>query len=259
MDSRRRGIGKEFKRDRALGIVVRRALVTGGSRGLGLAICQRLFDEGWHVVTASRRLSAELNALITTSGGRVEHYAVDLGNADAVSRLSVHAKLLDGIDAFISNAGVGTEGLLTLTSDEAIQECVQVNLLAPMLLAREVLKGMLTGGGSLVFISSIAARTGFSGLAIYGAAKGGLLAFSRAVAREYGERGIRSNVILPGFLQTEMNRSLSDRDRARITKRVALKRLGGVEDVVGCVSFLLSEQARYITGAEFVVDGGMTA
>jgi 3-oxoacyl-[acyl-carrier protein] reductase len=118
---------------------------------------------------------------------------------------------------------------------------------------------MLTRGGTLLFVSSVAARTGLSGLAAYSAAKGGLVSFSRTLAREYGQRGIRSNVILPGFIDTEMSKSLSEADRARVTRRTAAQRLGKVDDVVGSVSFLLSDEARYITGAEFVVDGGLTA
>ena len=129
-----------------------------------------------------------------------------------------------------------------------------------MLLAREAIKGMLThGGGSLIFIASVAARTGFSGLAVYGAAKGGLVSFSRALAREYGKRGIRSNAVLPGFLETEMSQSLPVAKRDRIVGRTALKRLGAAHDVAGVVTFLLSEQARYVTGTEIVVDGGLTA
>ena len=131
--------------------------------------------------------------------------------------------------------------------------------MANLFLAREVIKGMLERGGSLVFISSVAARTGFSGLAVYSATKGALVSLSRAIAREYGERGIRSNCILPGFLETDMNQDVDAETRARLARRTALKRLGQPEDVVGCVSFLISDAARYLTGAEIVVDGGMTA
>ncbi len=237
---------------------MKRALVTGGSRGLGLAICRRLLTDGWRVVTASRQLSPELTELMAASEGQLEHCCVDLAEPASTRQLSEQARLLDGVDAFVANAAVGTEGLLTLTSEREIRASIEVNLLAPMLLTREVLKGMLAGGGgSLVFISSVAARTGLSGLASYSAAKGGLVSFSRALAREYGERGIRSNVVLPGFLETDMSRSLPKEKREQVARRTALKRLGQPDDIVGCVSFLLSEEARWVTGAEFVVDGGM--
>jgi 3-oxoacyl-[acyl-carrier protein] reductase len=165
------------------------------------------------------------------------------------------------MDAFIANAAIGTEGLLTLTSESDLRGCVELNLTSVMLLAREILKGMLArgSGGSLLFISSIAARTGFPGLSVYGATKGALLAFSRALAREYGGRGIRSNCVLPGFLETEMSATLPETARDRLKRRTPLNRLGQVEDVAGLVSFLLSDEARHVTGSEYIVDGGMTA
>jgi 3-oxoacyl-[acyl-carrier protein] reductase len=238
---------------------VKRVLVTGGSRGLGLGICRRLLRDDFHVITASRRVSKELEALIGSYPKQIEHHQVDFADPRACSTLSKAARLLDGIDGFVANAAIGTEGLLTLTSESAIHECVQVNLLAPMLLAREVIKGMLARGGSLVFIASVAATTAFSGLTAYSATKGGLVSFSRALAREYGERGIRSNAVLPGFLDTEMSATLGAQDRERVVRRTALKRLGTVEDVVDTVAFLLSDSARYITGTEIMIDGGLTA
>ncbi|MBI4326076.1 MAG: SDR family oxidoreductase [Chloroflexi bacterium] len=238
---------------------MKRILVTGGSRGLGLAICRRLLTEGHHIISASRRLSPELSELRSEHSDRLEFFAVDFADKDAAAQLSISARLLEGVDAFVANAAIGTEGLLTLTSNSAVEECIQVNLVAPLLLAREVIKGMLTRGGSLVFISSVAAQTGFAGLTVYSATKGALVSFSRSLAREYGERGIRSNCILPGFLETEMSQSLGEEDRARLRRRIALKRLGQVQDVVGGVSFLISDEARYVTGTEMVIDGGLSA
>jgi 3-oxoacyl-[acyl-carrier protein] reductase len=118
---------------------------------------------------------------------------------------------------------------------------------------------MLTRGGSLVFIASIAARTGFSGLAAYGATKAGLVGFSRGLAREYGSRNIRSNCILPGFLATDMTASLDAPRQSQLQRRTPLGRLGDPSDVVGSVRFLLSDAARHITGTEVTIDGGMTA
>jgi len=237
----------------------KRILVTGGSRGLGLAICQCLLADGLEVITASRRPSPQLTALRSSYPRQLEYYTIDFADVTAASTLAQSARLLEGVDGFVANAAIGTEGLLTLTSECALRECVQVNLTAPMLLAREVIKGMLNRGGSLVFIASVAARTGLSGLAAYSATKGGLVSFSRALAREYGSKGIRSNAVLPGFLETEMSDSLGEEDRQRLTRRTALKRLGTVEDVVSVVTFLLSDAARYVTGTEVVVDGGLTA
>jgi 3-oxoacyl-[acyl-carrier protein] reductase len=238
---------------------LKRILLTGGSRGLGLAICHRLLADGYYVISTSRIVSPELADLLGKHPETLEHHTVDFAEANAATKLSKAARLIDGLDGFVANAAIGTEGLLTLSSEAAIKECVQVNLTAPMLLAREVIKGMLNGGGSLVFISSVAARTGLSGLAAYSATKGGLISFSRALAREYGEKGIRSNTILPGYIETEMSQGVGGEERQRLARRTALKRLGNVDDMVGAVSFLLSDHARYITGTELVVDGGMTA
>lgn len=238
---------------------MKRALLTGGSRGLGLAVCRRLLGDGWDVTTGSRRLSPELEVLLRQHPERLRHHPVDFSDAVSVETFARQAGALAGFQAYVANAAIGTEGLLTLMSDRVVRECVEVNLIAPMVLARQVVKGMLPGGGSLVFVSSVAARTGLTGLTAYAATKGGLVSFSRALAREYGERGIRSNCVLPGFLETEMSASLGGDQRERLARRTALKRLGSSEDVVGAIVWLLADEARYVTGTEVVVDGGMSA
>ncbi|MBE7502942.1 MAG: SDR family oxidoreductase [Verrucomicrobiales bacterium] len=238
---------------------MKRVLITGGSRGLGLALCRKLLDEQWHVLTTARRATDAVRELQAQYAGRFEFWEADLAEAEEVQRLCVAARVLEGLDGFVANAALGTEGLLTLTSEPVMRQTLDVNLLAPMLLAKQVVKGMLPRGGSLVFVSSVAAVTGLSGLTVYGATKGALVAFSRAVAREYGERGIRSNCVLPGFLETEMSASLEEAQRVRLRRRTALGRLGQVEDVVGAVSFLLSPAAAFVTGTELIVDGGMRA
>lgn len=238
---------------------MKRVLITGGSRGLGLALCQRLLAEGWEVLTVSRQRSAGLVELAEQAPGRLRHFTHDLAAPGAVAALTKEARLLEGVDALVANAAVGTEGLLTLLGEEAIRRTFEVNVMATILLTRQVVKGMLARGGNLVFISSIAARTGFSGLSVYAATKGALVGFSRSLAREYGAKGIRSNCVLPGFLETDMSAILPAAQRERLARRAALGRLGTVHDVVGTVSFLLSEDSRFITGTEFVVDGGSTA
>lgn len=238
---------------------MKRVLVTGGSRGLGLAICERLLRDDWQVVTTSRHMTPAIKRLGETHPGCFEHVAADLASPEGRERVCGSARVLDGLDGFVANAAIGTEGLLTLLSEPAIRECVEVNLVATVLLTRQVVKGMLSRGGSLVFISSVAARTGFSGLSVYAATKGALASFSRTVAREYGERGIRANCLLPGFLETEMSATLSAANQERIRRRTALRRLGAVDEVVGAVSFLLSEEARYITGSELTIDGGLAS
>ncbi len=238
---------------------MKRALVTGGSRGLGLAICTSLLEEDWQVVTTARTRTEAVEGLGKRFRGRFEFIECNLAEPAGVARFCEQAHVLEGLDGFVANAALGTEGLLTLTPEEAIQRTLSVNLLAPILLARQVVKGMLPKGGSLVFISSVAALTGLAGLTVYGATKGGLVSFSRALAREYGERGIRSNCVLPGFLETDMSASLAETQRERLRRRTALGRLGRVEDVLGAVRYLLSDASAFVTGSEIVVDGGMRA
>jgi 3-oxoacyl-[acyl-carrier protein] reductase len=238
---------------------MRRLVLTGATRGLGLEICRRLLLQGDQVVTCGREFSAELNRLKSMFGTRLEFHRIDFSSTNAVKQFGIEANLAAGVDGFVANAGIGTEGLLALTPTAAIEQSLQVNLVAPILLTREIIKGMLPKGGSIVFISSVAARTGFAGLSVYAAAKGGLLAFSRVIAREYGRRGIRSNCLLPGFLETNMTRGLPMDHRSRLRNRTALRRLGQVTDVAGAVLFLLSQEAAYVTGMEMVVDGGMIA
>jgi len=236
-----------------------RVFLTGASRGLGLALAESLLEDGWDVVGTARKVTPGFEALGERYPGRLEFHAADLSDPGDVERLAGRAALVQGYDAFISNAGIGMDGLVTLLSPGAIQTGVQVNLLAPMLLARVAIKGMLARGGSVVFVASVAARTGFSGLAAYGATKAALVGFSRGLAREYGSRNIRSNCILPGFLATEMTASLDERRQSQLRRRTPLGRLGDPGDVVGAVRFLLSAGGRHVTGTEITVDGGMTA
>lgn len=236
-----------------------RILVTGGSRGLGLAICRRLAEAGHQVAAVSRKGSPELDRLADQFPGQIENCRADLSKPEEIERLCEQARARDGLAGFVANAAIGTEGLLTLTSRARIEECLQLNLASVILLVREVIKGMLNGGGSLVFISSVTAARGYSGLSVYSATKGALVSFSRSLAREYGGRNIRSNCVLPGFLETEMTATLEPEERRRIERRTALKRLGQPDDIAGAVAFLLSDQARFITGTELVIDGGLTA
>lgn len=234
------------------------AFVSGGSRGLGLEICRRLLTKGWRVWTCSRSRTESIERLEIEHGARFSHVEMDLQDAGFLTNLRELQDCVGAFDAVVANAGIGGDGSLTLMSEASIRRVIEVNLVSTILLSRELIKGMLASRrtGAFVFISSIAAKRGYSGLSVYSATKSGICGFSRTLAREYGKRGIRSNVVLPGFLETEMTGGLSEEARERIKRRSALGRLGSAEDVAGAVEFLLSDEGRFVTGAEWALDGG---
>lgn len=235
--------------------------MTGGSRGLGKDICEMLLKSEASVITTARNASPEIKELIQRFGKRFEFIPCDLSDKKQLENFLNEARLLQHpVDGLVANAAMGIEGLLTMLSTDEIQHSLQLNLHATILAAQAVLKGMLAHerSGSLVFISSVCAHRGFKGLSVYAAAKAGLCGLSKGIAREYGSRGIRSNAILPGFLQTEMTQGLNASQLESIRKRTSRKRLGKTSDVTQTVLHLLSDESLYITGSEVVIDGGLT-
>ena len=161
------------------------------------------------------------------------------------------------IDGLINNAGIAHDRVLALTTDQQIDQMLQINLRASIVLARECSRLMLAqNSGSIVNISSIIAHRGFSGLATYAATKAGMLGLTRSLARELGPRQIRVNAVAPGYLETDMSSGLDDHQKQQIIRRTPLGRLGTVHDVVPLVEFLLSPASQHITGQVFTVDGG---
>ncbi|MBB4394525.1 MULTISPECIES: SDR family NAD(P)-dependent oxidoreductase [unclassified Bradyrhizobium] len=236
-------------------------LVTGGSRGIGLAIGKRLSGAGYNVVAAARRESEELKAAIAGSEGRLHFRACDLAVIDAIPAF---AKLVR--DEFgptyglVNNAGLGTEGLLATMHNSEIEALVQLNVLSPIILTKYVARQMMAdGAGRIVNISSIIATTGYNGLSVYGATKAAATGFTRSLAREVGKLGITVNAIAPGFIDTELTHNLSDEARKRIAGRSALRRLPETDDVARMVEYLLGEGGRNVTGTVFTVDAGNTA
>jgi 3-oxoacyl-[acyl-carrier protein] reductase len=155
---------------------------------------------------------------------------------------------------------MSTHGVLALTPDAQIEQVVRLNTLSPMVLTKYVVRSMMAeGGGRIVNISSITASTGYSRLSVYAATKASLVGFTRSLAREVGRMGVNVNAVAPGFVVTEMTRSLTDEQRQQIERRSALKRLAEADDVADAVHFLLSDQSRNITGTVITVDAGNTA
>lgn len=235
-------------------------LISGGSRGLGLAIVERLLTRGDAVATFSRSGSPALDAIAATHADRLLAGRVDAADAAAIRGfVDTAAARFGRIDHCIANAAVAHEGVLAVTSDAAIDDMLAVNLKGSIVLVRECVRQMLVQpatASSITVISSVVASRGSPGLAVYAATKAGLEGFARNLARELGPRGIRVNAVAPGFLETELSASLTPEHRGRIARRTALGRLGRPADVVGAVEFLTSPAASFITGQVIAIDGG---
>lgn len=241
---------------------MRNVIVTGASRGLGLAITRRLVAEGFRVIAVARRESDALRGEIEAAPpGALAFAPFDLAEIDALPGFVAALKKQHGAPyGLINNAGLGTEGLLANMHNSQIEELLRINVTAPIILTKYVVRQMMAGGGGrVVNISSIIASTGYNGLSAYGASKAALIGFTKSLAREVGRLGITVNAVAPGFIATEMTAGLQDDDRARIAARAALRRLAQPADVANAVSYLLADNAHNITGTVLTVDAGATA
>jgi 3-oxoacyl-[acyl-carrier protein] reductase len=244
---------------------VRNVIVTGGSRGLGLAMVRTLAGAGFCSIAVARSLSAELSeaqqAAQQAGAGAIEFRACDLSDLTQISSL-VRALRADfgPIYGLVNNAGLGTSGMLGNMRDQDIQRLIQLNTLSPIILTKYVVRGMMVQKeGRIVNISSIVANTGYSGLAVYSATKAALIGFTRSLAREVGQLGITVNALAPGFISTEMTQELQESQRQQIARRSALKRMPDPIDVARSVEFLLGDAGRNITGTTITIDAGNTA
>ena len=240
-------------------------VVTGGSRGIGLAISGRLAAAGYNVIAVARRESDELRAaigdVVKQGRGGLHFRAFDLSEVDAIP--SFVKGLRDEVGAIyglVNNAGIGTEGLLATMHNSEIEALVRLNITSPIVLTKYIVRHMMAdGGGRIVNMSSIIATTGYNGLSVYGATKAAASGFTRSLAREVGKLGITVNAIAPGFVDTELTQTLSEDQRKRIAGRSALRRLPETDDVARMVEYLLGDGGRNITGSVLTIDAGNTA
>ncbi|BBD80236.1 3-oxoacyl-ACP reductase FabG [Aerosticca soli] len=235
------------------------ALVTGASRGIGAAIADELAAQGARVIgtaTSDAGAAAITHRLATHSGqGRV----LDVTDGAAVDALleSV-ARELGSVSILVNNAGITRDQLLLRMKDEDWQAVIDTNLTSVYRTSKAVLRGMMKARkGRIVSIASVIGLTGNPGQANYAAAKAGIIAFSKSLAREVGSRGITVNVVAPGFIDTDMTRALGEAQREALLGQIALGRLGEAADVARAVAFLASPAAAYITGETLHVNGGM--
>lgn len=241
---------------------MRNILISGGTRGVGLAIARKLVDDGHRVFALGRKESADLAASIAQfPSGALNFVPFDLANVDVIPDLVREMKVAHGpLYGLVNNAALGTEGLLSNMHNSDIERLVKLNTVSPIILTKYAVRAMMTAGtGRIVNISSIIGFTGYSGLSVYGATKASMLGFTRSLAREVGRLGVTVNAVAPGFMDTEMTASMNDEQRGKIAKRSALQRLVEVEDVANAVSYLMSDAAKNVTGTTLTIDAGNTA
>ncbi|MGD9985294.1 3-oxoacyl-ACP reductase FabG [Pseudonocardia sp.] len=230
----------------------RSVLVTGGNRGIGLAIAKAFAAQGDQVAVTYRSSADGLpDDLLPVQ--------CDVTDAEAVDRAFTEVEEKHGnVAVLVSNAGITDDGLLMRMSEDSFTRVVDANLTAAYRVAKRASRGMLRAkGGRMIFVSSVVGLLGSAGQVNYAASKAGLVGLARSVARELGSRGITANVVAPGFVDTDMTRALPDARRAEIVAQVPLGRYAAVEEVASAVTWLGSEHAGYVTGAVIPVDGGL--
>jgi 3-oxoacyl-[acyl-carrier protein] reductase len=238
----------------------RTALVTGASRGIGLAIAMRLAAQGAHVVAAARGDHANATAeAIRKAGGSADAASVDVADAAQSEPFVADALGRRGrIDILVNNAGITRDQLMLRLKREDWDAVIATNLTAAYALTQAVLKPMIRQKqGRIVCISSVVGQAGNAGQANYAASKAGLIGFAKSVALEVASRNITVNVVAPGMIETDMTRALTDTARDEWAAKIPLRRLGTPDDVAAAVCFLASDEAAYITGQVLAVNGGM--
>jgi 3-oxoacyl-[acyl-carrier protein] reductase len=243
---------------------MRRVIVTGGSRGLGLGIVRRLICEGYSAIAVARqmndRLASTMEQAERSRPGSLHFVPFDLADVQAIPGLvKTLRKDLGPIYGLVNNAAQGTDGALAIMPNAHIERLIRVNTLSPIVLTKYVVRSMMAdGGGRIVNVASIVGFTGYSGLSVYSATKASLIGFTRSLAREVGRRGVTVNAVAPGFLDTEMTQGLDAERREQVARRSALRRLPDVDDVADAVEFLLGSKAKSVTGTVLTVDAGST-
>jgi 3-oxoacyl-[acyl-carrier protein] reductase len=238
----------------------KRALVTGASRGIGEAIARRLGGAGATVLCAARNLDAvnSVAEAIRAAGGEAVGVALDITASDVRDRVRALLEEHQSIDILVNNAGITDDDLFIRMKPDAWTRVIRTNLDSAFHITQEVVKKMIRARwGRIINISSVVGMMGNAGQVNYASSKAALIGFTKSLALEIGSRSVTVNAVAPGFIQTAMTDTLSQDARQALEGRIALKRLGTVDDVAWAVVFLASEQAAYITGTVLNVSGGL--
>jgi 3-oxoacyl-[acyl-carrier protein] reductase len=238
------------------------ALITGGSRGIGSAIALEL-GKNFHVVVGYANSKDKANDVvkeIVDAGGSASTVQIDISNAESVDNaFSIVEKEYNSVDILINNAGITQDNILPRMKEAEWLEVIQTNLTGSFYTSQRAIKLMMKNKwGRIVFISSVVGISGNQGQANYAASKAGLIGLAKSISKELGSRNITSNVVAPGYIETDMTSFLDDENKKNIIEQLSIKRIGKPEDISNLVSFLCSEESEYITGQVIPVDGGLT-
>jgi 3-oxoacyl-[acyl-carrier protein] reductase len=238
------------------------ALVTGGSRGIGRAVCAMLAQAGAHVVVnyaGNESAARETLEQLLAAGGKGELKQFDVADEEAVQRAFKEVTDAHGrIDILVNNAGVALDQILLRVKKEELDRTFAINVHGTLFCAKAAVRSMMRAKtGRIINLSSVVAEAGNPGQAVYSASKAGIIGLTKTLAREYASRGITVNVVAPGFIATDMTASLPEAAQKGIIEQTPLGRVGRVEEVAAAVLFLASDEASYITGQVLRVNGGM--
>ena len=238
------------------------AFVTGGSRGIGKSIALDL-GKNFHVVvgfSVSNDKAEEVSEKIISNGGSSSTVQIDISKSDSVdAAFSSIEKEYTSVDVLINNAGITKDNILPRMKEDEWLEVIQTNLTGSFYTSQRAIKLMMKNKwGRIIFISSVVGISGNQGQANYAASKAGLIGLSKSISKEMGSRNITSNVVAPGYIETDMTSFLDEQNKENIIEQLSIKRIGKPEDISNIVSFLCSEESEYITGQVIPVDGGLT-
>jgi len=236
-------------------------LVTGASRGIGMSIASELSENGAIVIgtATSKEGASSISNSLSSFKNKGEGMVLDVNSSDSIQLLikSINEKYGE-IQILVNNAGITQDNLLVRMKDEEWDNVLNTNLTSIYKLSKSVLRSMMKSRyGKIINISSVVGHMGNAGQTNYVASKAGITGFTKSLAQEVGNRGITVNCVAPGFIDTDMTKSLSDDQKAKLITHIPLSRLGNSSDVAKAVLFLASSDADYITGETIHVNGGM--
>ncbi len=240
---------------------MKNAVITGASRGLGLEIAKKMLKEEWNIYCINRTTTPELQNLVESNNNRVKILNFDLADTQLIKD-QVFKQFISNktpIHACIHNSAIAYDDILTNANFNKLDEMYRVNVMSVIMLNKYLIRNMLYNRikGSIVHISSISATTGFKGLSMYASTKGAVEALSNNIAREWGSVGIRSNCVVPGFMETSMSSGLSQEQKNKIYNRTSLRESTDISSVCNTVHFLCEDISHSITGQKIHVDGGV--